>query len=78
MHYENIFELIISVLFSIIPQIGGLGPKYQDFVIPFRLGEGEPLPYFHLVSLAIRSELVLTIYQTVQVNKITGKYIMEL
>ena len=46
--------------------------------IPFRLGEGEPLPYFHLRALAIRSELVLVRYQTGKINNITGKYIMEL
>ena len=61
-----------------IPQLRGFGHNAQYLVITFRLGEGEPLPYFHLISLAIRSELVLTIYQTVQINKITGKYIMEL
>ena len=60
------------------PQLGGLGLKDQDLVIPFRLGEGEPLSDFHLRALAIRSEVVLMRDQTVQINNLTGKYIMEL
>ena len=60
------------------PQLGGLGPKSQDLVIPFRLGEGEPLPYFHLRALAIRSELVLMRYKTGHINNLRGKYITEL
>ena len=60
------------------PQFGGLGHKSQDLVIPFRLGEGEPLTYFHLRDPSIRSELVLIIYQTLQIKNLTVKYIMEL
>ena len=59
MHYDNGFELLIAVVLSMIPQLGGLGPKAQDLVIPFHLGEGEPLTYFHLIALVIGSELVL-------------------
>ena len=43
MHYANGFELLIEVIFTMSPQLGVLGPKYQDLVIPFRFGEGEPL-----------------------------------
>ena len=78
MHYDNGFEIIIAVVLSMVPQLGGLGPKAQDLVIPFRLGEVEPLPYIHLISLAIRSELVLIIYQIGQIKNLTGKLIMEL
>ena len=78
MHYDNGFETLIVVAFAIIPQLGGLGPKSQDLVIPFRLGEGEPLPYFHLRALAIRSELVLMRYKTGHINNLTWKYIMEI
>ena len=78
MHYDNGFELLIAVVFSISPQLGVLGPKGQDLVIPLCLGEGEYLPYFHLKALTIRSEIVLTRYQTVQINNLTVKYIMEL
>ena len=55
------------------PQIGVLGPKAQDLVIPFLLGEGENLPGFHLRALTIRSELDLMQYQTGQINNLTGK-----
>ena len=71
MNYDNGFELLIAVVFQMIPQLVGLGPKYQDLVIPFHLGEVEPLPDFHLRSLAIRSELVLIIYKTVHINNFT-------
>ena len=40
MHYENGFELLIEVVFYMIHQLVGLGPKSQEFVIPFLLGEG--------------------------------------
>ena len=33
MNIENIFDLIVAILFSMSPQIGGIGPKYQDLVI---------------------------------------------
>ena len=57
MNCDNGFDLIISVVFAVSPQLGGLVPKYQDHVIPFFPGEGESLPYFHLRALTIRSEL---------------------
>ena len=59
MHYDNEFELLISVFFAMSPQLGVLGPKSQDLLIPFRLGELEALSYFRFRDLAIRSELVL-------------------
>ena len=27
------FDLLVEVFFSVIPQIGGIEPKYQDIVI---------------------------------------------
>ena len=78
MHYENGFELLLVVVFSTSPRLGVLGPKDQDLVIPFHLGEGEHLSDFHLRALAIRSELVLIRDQTVHIKNLTGKYIMEL
>ena len=78
MNDENGFELIIAVVFSMSTQLGGLGPKAEYLVMPFRLGEGEPLSDYYLRSLAIISELVLMKYQTGQINNITGKYIMEI
>ena len=72
-HYDNGFELLIAVVFAIISHLVGLGTKAQDLVIPFYLGEGEPLSDFHLRTLAIRSELVIIRYQTVQINNPTGK-----
>ena len=78
MHSENGFELLIAVVFSVIPQLGGLGPKDQDIVIPFWLGEVESLPDFHLRDLGIRSEILFMRDQRFQINNLTGKYIMEL
>ena len=57
MHYENGFELLIAVVFAMIPQLGVLGHKAQDIVIPFCLGEVEPLPDFHLRDLTIIGEI---------------------
>ena len=47
-------------------------------MIPFSLGEVETLPDFSLRALSIRSELVSVKDQTGQINKLTGKYIMEM
>ena len=33
MNNDNYFELIISFLFAMSPQLGGIGPKSQDPVI---------------------------------------------
>ena len=73
MNYDNGFELTIAVVFYMRPQLGGLGPKYQDVVILFCLGEGESLLYFHFRALSIISELVLARYQTGDINNLTGK-----
>ena len=35
MQYDNGFKLLIAVIFNVIPQLVGLGPKSQDLVIPF-------------------------------------------
>ena len=39
MHYDNVFKPHNAVVFYMSPKLGGLGPKAQDLVIPFRLGE---------------------------------------
>ena len=76
MRYDNGFELLIANFFNMSPQLGGLGPKSQDLLIPFCLGEGESLTYFHLRALEIKSELILMKDETGQINNLTGKYIM--
>ena len=48
MNNDNGFDLIIVVVFAMIPQLGGLGPKSKDLVIYFHLGEGDSLPKLHL------------------------------
>ena len=73
MNYDNVFEILIAVVFAMSPQLGGLGTKAQDLVIPFRLDEGENLPYFQNRALEIRNELILIKYQKGQINKLTGK-----
>ena len=78
MHYDNGLELLIDVVFAMSTQLGRLGTKSQELMIPFRLGEGEPLTYFHLRALTIRSELELMRYQIGKIKNLTGKYIMEL
>ena len=70
MYYKDGFELLIEVVFSMIPQLEGHGPKAQYLVIPLRLGEGETLPYFHLKGLAIISELVFIRDQTKHINNL--------
>ena len=76
MYNDNLFDILISVVFVISPQIGGLGPKTQDIVILFRLCKEETLPDFYLEALTIRSELDLMQYQRGQINNLIGKYII--
>ena len=57
MFNDNGFYLIIAIVFARSTQLVLLGPKDQDLVIPFRLDEGETIPYFNLRALKIRSEL---------------------
>ena len=55
------------------PQLGGLGTKYQELLIPFSLGEGEPLPDFRLRALTIRSEPELIRDKTGKINNLKGE-----
>ena len=78
MNNYNGFDLIIAVVFSMIPQLGVIGTKIKDLVISFRLGEVDTLPLFQLGSLQIRSEIFLFLVKTGQISNLTCKYIMEL
>ena len=64
MNIDNGFDLIIAVLFVMSPQVRGLGPKHQNLVISFHLGEGENIPQFHLRAIQIRNENFLLQDQT--------------
>ena len=78
MNNDNGFDLPIAIVFAMITQLGELEHKDQDLVIYFCLGERENLPQFHLRALDTRSENFLLQYQTVQINNLKDKYIMEL
>ena len=78
MNNNDVFGLLIDVVFSIIPELGVLGPKSQDPPISFCLGEVETLPQSYLRALQIISEKVLMRYETGKINNLAGKYIMEL
>ena len=78
MNNNNVFNLLIDVVFSISPKLGGLVTKAQDLLISFRLGEEENIPQFHLKALRISSEILLVQDETGQINNLTGKYIMEM
>ena len=78
MNNYNCFELLIDVVFSMSPQLGGYGTKTQELVISFSLGKGETFPKFHLRALQVRGENFLLKDETGKIGKLTGKYIMEL
>ena len=40
MHHDNGFEILIAIVFNMIPHLRGFGPKSQDLVIPICLEEG--------------------------------------
>ena len=78
MNNDNGIELIIDVVFAIIPKLVVFGPKAQDLVISFILGEAETLPQLHFRALQIRSEIFFFCDETGQINNLTGKYIVEM
>ena len=51
MNNDDGFELLIDVVFAMIPSPGGLGPKSQDLVVSFSHGERETLPKSDLRDL---------------------------
>ena len=73
MNIYNGFDLIVAVVFSMVLQLGGIGPKSQDLFISFRLGELESLPDFHLIDLQEKIEIYMLNNETVQANNLTGK-----
>ena len=68
MNNENGFDLLVSVLFVMSPQLRGLGSKDQYLMISFRLGEGENLSQFHLRALQVRSKLLQLQDKSGQIN----------
>ena len=59
MNNDNIFYLLVEVVFSMSPQLGGIGPKAQEPFTSFKLTEGESLPDFHLQDIQSRGEIHL-------------------
>ena len=39
MNIDNIVDLLVAVVFAMSPQIGVIGPKYQDLVTYICVGE---------------------------------------
>ena len=76
MNNDNVFDILIAVIFAMSPQLGVLGPKAQYLLISFFIGEVETLPLFHLRYLQIISVIFLSQDKTGQINNLTGKYIM--
>ena len=59
MNNDNGFDILITVFFDMITQLGGLGLKAHDLVLYFRLGEGKKIHQFRIRALQIRSEIFL-------------------
>ena len=78
MNLDNLFDLLVDIVFVMIPQIGGIWPKAQDLVIYFHLSKGETLLKYHLRYLQAKSENFLLNDKTEQKKNLAGKYIMEL
>ena len=56
---KNRFDLLVVFVFAVSPQLGEIGPKVQDLVISFWLGEVESLPEFHPTASEARSEIYM-------------------
>ena len=78
MNPDNGFNLLVALVFVMIPQNGNLWTKYQDLVIPFCFIERKTVPQLYIRALQEISETLLLNYKTGQTNILTGKYIMYL
>ena len=78
MNIDNGFELLVTVVFTMSPQLGGLGPKSKDLVKLFRLERREYLSQSHLKYLQSICKIYPLNDETRQTNNLTGKNIMEL
>ena len=63
MNNENVFDLLIAVVFAMIPWLGGIGPKAQDLVIYFCLGEGRIIPQLHLTPKSCIAAFIWSVYR---------------
>ena len=63
MNNENVFDLLIAVVFAMIPWLGGIGPKAQDLVIYFCLGEGRIIPQLHLTPKSCIAASIWSVYR---------------
>ena len=70
MNIDNIFDILVAFLFSMSPQLGGLGSKSQELLIYFLLGEGEPITEFYLRYFQTRSETYLLNDKKLQTNNL--------
>ena len=71
MNNDNGSDLLIAVLFAMSNQLRGLGPKSQDLVTPFFLGEGESLQGF--TSELLQSEVNLNYSNIKKVKSATSQ-----
>ena len=74
---DKLFDILVSIFFSMSHQLGSIGTKAQNLVAPFQLTEGESLPNFHLQYLQVRIKNYILNDKAGQ-KTFTGKYIMEL
>ena len=76
MNDDNGFGLLIYVVFSMSPQLGGIVTKSSrpcDILSPW---EGETLPQLHLRSLQIINKIFLLQDKIGQINNLKDKYII--
>ena len=69
------FQLLIKLMTSLCPQLGGIAPSSADLVTTFSLSPGEPFADFHCRAVEAHNEITLRKDLTGQANAIVGKYI---
>ena len=69
------FELLMKLLTSLCPQLGGIAPASEDIVTNLTYHPGEQLSDFHCRALIAHNEIILRKDLTGQANAIVGKYI---
>ena len=78
MNLDNLFDLLVAVVFSMSPQIGVIRPKHQDLLVYYLLGEVETLSQSYQRKLQGTSKLSLLNNKTQQTTNLVGKYTTEI
>ena len=66
---------MVSVSFTIIPQLEVIGPKPSDIINYLTLQPCKTTPNLHIFTLRVHIKIILMKYETFHKSSLTGAYI---